>query len=198
MKTEPFASEIFKNIPTVMTIGVFDGMHVGHMRIIEECVRTAQDLNAKSVVVTFSINPKMYCGTEEKMKSICSDNEVESILANAGVNYHCVIDFSHNISKLTGEEFVAKVCTSYDLKAMVVGTDFRCGCKNGSAGVAEISQLLPKYTSSAFLKVVDSVFINGEKVSSSLIRRCLLTGNTEKASVLLGRSLNLGLSQNDC
>lgn len=198
MKTEPFASEIFKTIPTVMTIGVFDGMHVGHMKTINECVKTARELCAKSVVVTFNVNPKMYCGTEEQMKSICSDSEIESILSNAGVNYHCVIDFSHNISKLTGEEFVAKVCTSYDLRAMVVGTDFRCGCKNGSAGIEEISLLLPKYTSSAFLKVVDPVFINGEKVSSSLIRRCLLTGDTEKASVLLGRSLNLGLSQNDC
>lgn len=198
MKTENFCSPAFRDIPVVMTIGVFDGLHIGHMKIISECVKTAHELDAKSVVVTFNVNPKMVCGSEKQAEDIISPSEFDDILTHAGIDYHCVIDFSRNISKLTGEEFVALVCTSYNLKAMVVGRDFRCGTTSDAAGTEQISEFLAKYTSSALLKVVEPVLLNGEKVSSSLIRRCLLTGDSEKASELLGRPLNLRRSQNGC
>jgi FAD synthase len=79
---------------------------------------------------------------------------------------------------------------------MVVGSSFRCGNPASSAGPAEIEKLLLRYTSSAFLKVVSPVLCNGKEVSSSLIRRCLLTGDTETASVLLGRAYQVDLE--DC
>lgn len=191
MITTNFADPIFKEMPCVVTIGVFDGLHLGHMQIIKDCVKTAEELNAQSIVITFNVNPKMACGSQKPMKAICSDDEFIKILNNTGVNYHCIIDFSDNISKLTGEEFVALLCTSYKLKAMVVGKSFKCGCSSNACTVDDISRLLPKYTSDAILRVVPSVVIDNEEVSSSLIRKCLLTGDLEKASKLLGRSLNL-------
>lgn len=194
-----FCDSSFRNIDCVITVGVFDGLHLGHMKLIRECVRTASELNARSVVITFSVNPKMYCGVQDRMPDIDTPQHINDILENTGVDYHCVIDFSDDISKLSGEEFIAKLCTSYRLRAMVVGEDFRCGNPKGQAGPKEIGVFLSEYTSDAVLRVVSPLILDGEVVSSSLIRRCLLTGDLEKASRLLGRPLNSQvLSQNGC
>ena len=193
MKTLPFADPCFRNTDCVVTIGVFDGLHRGHQKIVEQCVETSRDLGCKSVLISFNVNPKMAKGSEQKLKSLMSASSFEEFLAEKGIEYHCIIDFSDDMSKLSGEEFIALLCTSYRLRAMVVGSSFRCGNPASCAGPAELEDLLRRYTSSAFLKVVPPVLYNGMEVSSSLIRRCLLTGDTETASALLGRAYQVDL-----
>lgn len=193
MRTLPFADYSFKTVPSVICIGVFDGMHLGHQRIVDETVSLARDIEAQSVVITFSVNPKMARQSAPDMPALQSRSDLEEILADRGVNYHCVIDFSSDMSKLSGEEFIALLCTSYEVRAMVVGDSFKVGARANSAGPAEINSLLSKYTSSAYLRVIPPVVIDNEVVSSSLIRRCLLTGELDKASRLLGRAYSLDL-----
>ena len=193
MQSRAFADPFFKSVPCVISIGVFDGMHLGHQAIVDDTVETARRLGAQSVVVSFSSNPKMATGSMPVLPAIQSARSFEEMLANRGVNHHCVIDFSLDMSKLSGEEFIAMLCTSYDVKAMVVGNSFRAGRPPLSAGPSEIARLLSKYTSSAFLRVTDPVSVDGDVVSSSLIRRCLLTGDLGKASRLLGRAYSLDL-----
>ena len=197
-QTVHFADGKLKDVPLVVTVGVFDGLHIGHMALIRKCVELSHELNAKSMVVSFSVNPKMFCRTQESCPDLLSREKFLNILNNTGVNYNCVIDFSRNISKLTGEEFIAKICTLYNLKAMVVGENFKCGNPADCAGPMQISRFLSQYTSDAVLAVVPPVTLYGEAVSSSRIRRCLLTGDLETASSLLGRPLNLQESQNVC
>ena len=193
MTRKPFADFSFRDIPCVICIGVFDGMHLGHQSIIDETVRLARDLDACSVAVTFSRNPKMARSSMPWTAALQSRAQFEEMLSDRGINYHCVIDFSDDMSKLTGEEFIALLCTSYEVRAMVVGDSFKVGARANSAGPAEISSLLSKYTSSAYLRVIPPVVIDNEVVSSSLIRRCLLTGELDKASRLLGRAYSLDL-----
>ena len=193
MENRPFADPYFRNIPCVITIGVFDGMHLGHQAIIDETVRTARGLDAQSIVVTFSVNPKMSVRSMPSVPALQSRTSFEEMLSDRGINHHCVIDFSDDMSKLSGEEFIALLCTSYEVRAMVVGDSFRAGAAAHSAGPSGIERLLSKYTSSAYLRVIPSVVIGNETVSSSLIRGCLLTGDTGKASVLLGRAYGLDL-----
>lgn len=193
METLDFKQHVLKDVPSVVSIGVFDGFHLGHSAIIEKNVSLAHENNWQSVAITFSVNPKMAKGSMEYVKPLASFYKLDEMFTKAGLDWHCVIDFCDNMSKLSGEEFIAMLCTSYNVKAMVVGTSFRCGNPSSSAGVSQIAEYLSKYTSSTSLVVVPSVFVNGEEVSSSLIRRCLLTGNLEKASSLLGRAYSLDL-----
>ena len=193
MRTLAFADPCFKDMDCVVTIGVFDGLHLGHQKIVEQCVQIARETSSESVVVSFNINPKMAKGTEQKLKSLMSPSSFDDFLAEKGVKYHCIIDFSDDMSKLSGEEFIALLGTSYRLRAMVVGSSFRCGNPASSAGPAELEPLLRRYTSSAFLKVVPPVLVNGMEVSSSLIRRCLLTGDVQTACALLGRAYQVDL-----
>ena len=177
----------------IVSIGVFDGLHLGHQAIIKKNVELARKGGFLSVVMTFSVNPKMAKGSMEKMAPMLGVKEMDEMLEKMGVDVHCVIDFSSDMSKLSGEEFIAKLCTSCRVEAMVVGTSFRCGNPHESVGSSEIEVLLSRYTSSAFLVVVPSVFVEGTEVSSSLIRRCLLTGDLEQVSKLLGRAYSLDL-----
>lgn len=192
MESRVFADPIFRDTPCVICIGVFDGFHLGHQAIIDQTIALSHQMDAKSVVMTFSKNPKMASGAMRTLPSLQTVRDFEEMLANRGVDYHCVIDFSDNISKLAGEEFITLLCTSYKVRAMVVGDSFRCGRPPLSVGPQQIGELL-KYTSSALLKVMPSVFIDGDEDSSSLIRRCLLTGDLGKASRLLGRAYSLDL-----
>jgi riboflavin kinase/FMN adenylyltransferase len=193
MQSKSFADPSFKNVPSVIAIGVFDGLHLGHMSIIDETVRMAREKSAKSVVVTFSTNPKMGSENGVLRNGLQSEADFTEMLTIRGIDYHCVIDFSDDMSKLSGEEFIALLCTSYEVRAMVVGDSFKVGARANSAGPAEINSLLSKYTSSAYLRVIPPVVIDNEVVSSSLIRRCLLTGELDKASRLLGRAYSLDL-----
>ncbi len=193
MQSRLFADPSFKTVPSVIAIGVFDGLHLGHMSIIDETVRMAREKSAKSVVVTFSTNPKMGSGNGVLRNGLQSEADFTEMLTIRGIDYHCVIDFSDDMSKLSGEEFIAFLCTSYDVKAMVVGDSFRAGNPSLSVGPEQIGKLLSEYTSSASLRVVPPVVIDGEVVSSSLIRRCLLTGDLAKAARLLGRAYSLDL-----
>ena len=177
----------------IVSIGVFDGLHLGHQAIIKKNVELARKGGFLSVVMTFSVNPKMAKGSMEKMAPMLGVKEMDEMLEKMGVDVHCVIDFSSDMSKLSGEEFIAKLCTSCRVEAMVVGTSFRCGNPHESVGPSEIEVLLSRYTSSAFLVVVPSVFVEDTEVSSSLIRRCLLTGDLEQVSKLLGRAYSLDL-----
>ena len=193
METKAFADFIFKSVPSVIAIGVFDGFHPGHQRIVDTTVSLAHQMAAKSVVVTFSTNPKKGVGQTASKEDLQSDLDFTEMLAIRGIDYHCVIDFSDDMSKLSGEEFIALLCTSYDVKAMVVGDSFRAGNPTSCVGPAQIQKLLSEYTSSASLRVVPQVVIDNEVVSSSLIRRCLLTGDLAKAARLLGRAYSLDL-----
>ena len=193
MEIRAFADSGFKGIDTVVSIGVFDGLHQGHLRVIDKTVSLARENGWQSVVVTFSVNPKMAKGSQERLPGLLSRKEFEEILSDRGVNFHCVIDFSDDMSKLSGEEFIALLCTSYRVRAMVVGDSFRAGRPPLQAGPSEIAELIRKYTSSAYLRVLPPVVMDDEVVSSSAIRRCLLTGDLGKASRLLGRAYSLDL-----
>ena len=193
MESRAFADPIFRGIDTVVSVGVFDGLHQGHLRVIDRTVALARENGWQSVVVTFSENPKMARGSQGRLPGLLSPATFEEMLSDRGVNFHCVIDFSDDMSKLSGEEFIALLCTSYRVRAMVVGDSFRAGRPPLQVGPSEIEKLIRKYTSSAYLRVLPPVVMDDEVVSSSAIRRCLLTGDLGKASRLLGRAYSLDL-----
>ena len=180
--------------PMAVSIGVFDGLHAGHLTILNHCTSLARINGWESMVITFDVNPKMTMQSQPYHSRLTSDAQFEEILANSGVDHLVVIDFSADFSKLTAEEFLTLVCAFCQVKAMVVGEDFRCGAPASSAGPVQLQEYLARLSPGALVEIPPFVLTtNGEITSSSLVRKKLLEGALEEVQSMLGRPYELDL-----
>ena len=193
---QTLAKKEFAAIPMVVSIGVFDGLHLGHQKVIREAVTlAAKHKRWKSAVLTFSANPKTLMGRNPFSKPLMSLRQSTDFFSKLGVDYLVVIDFSPDFSKLSGEAFIAKTCRLFDVKAIVVGDNFRCGLQ-AKTGPAELKEIVPRYTEGATVVVPETYRLaDGTENSSTLVRNRLLTGKIEEVAVLLGRYYSLDLAQ---
>ncbi len=180
--------------PMAVSIGVFDGLHQGHLHILSGCVALAAQQGWQSMVITFDKNPKMLMQTQPHHSRLTSDSQMEEILVNIGVDHLVVIDFSPDFSKLTAEEFLTLVCAFCQIKAMVVGEDFRCGAPASSAGPVQLQEYLSRLSPGAIVEVPPFVRTTfGEITSSTLVRKKLLEGALEEVQSMLGRPYEIDL-----
>lgn len=190
-----YRSRVLKNIPSALSIGVYDGIHIGHQRIIAQTVTLAKnEVDGKVVVITFAQNPKTMMGRNPFKQPLMSLRQSTDFFSELGVDYLVVIDFSPDFSKLTGEEFVARCCTMFDVRSIVVGENFRCGSR-ADTGVEELQMILPRYTAGAQMCVPEMYRLaDGTEDSSTLVRLSLREGRVSEIMAQLGRSYSLDLA----
>ncbi len=177
-----------------ITIGVFDGLHVGHQKIIERAVQLAKENNWQSMAITFNKNPKMFAKSQLAHNRLTTSRQNQEILSEIGIDHLVVIDFSAEFSKLTAKEFLAFICSFCQVKAMVVGEDFRCGAPVSSAGPVQLQEHLSRLAPGAFVEVPPFVMTTeGEIASSTSVRQKLLKGALEEVQSMLGRPYALDL-----
>jgi len=185
---------------SAITIGVFDGVHLGHQALIERIVRRGPN----PAVITFRENPKkVLCRTKGEDNSglykgdLYSLKQKTEVFESLGVKFLILIDFSEEFSKLSGREFLDLLGQKGKMAFLAVGNNFRCGFRQDiDANLArQINENKGIPT-----ELVPSVYLrrpNGranEPVSSSFIRRAILAGDLKLASELLGRNFSLDLS----
>ncbi|MDC7228911.1 MAG: FAD synthetase family protein [Sphaerochaetaceae bacterium] len=188
------AHPVLWQVPMVVSIGVFDGLHRGHLTILDRTISLAKENEWESMVITFDKNPKMATKSQPYHSKLTTEGQMQEILANLGVNHMVVIDFSADFSKLTAEEFLTLVCAFCQVKAMVVGEDFRCGAPASSAGPVQLQEYLNRLSPGAFVEVPPFVQTDkSEVVSSTLVRKKLLKGALEEIQSMLGRPYELDL-----
>ncbi|MFP4081165.1 MAG: bifunctional riboflavin kinase/FAD synthetase [Candidatus Aminicenantes bacterium] len=185
--------EGFETLPpasrqTAVAIGNFDGIHIGHKKILEFLSHKARQSGFISVVLTFSPHPEKILG-KKRVKMIQTMEQRLEEIEKYGIQIAFVIPFDKKFSALSGQDFIQKILIdSLQAKVVVVGEDFHFGRNRGG----DISLL--QHISSAFgLKVfsLPSVTKDGMVVSSSLIRNLLQKGETRKANALLGRNYRI-------
>ena len=183
-----------KSVSVVVSIGVYDGLHIGHQRIIQTANELAEARELKSVVVTFAQNPKTMMGRNPFDKPLMSLRQSTDFFSKLGIDYLVVIDFSPDFSKLTGEEFIARCCAMFDIKAIVVGENFRCG-SHADTGVNELRNIVQQYTNGAEV-VVPSMYKleDGTDDSSTVVRNTLTEGRVSEIPVQLGRYYSVDLA----
>ncbi|WP_422480662.1 FAD synthetase family protein [Pleomorphochaeta sp. DL1XJH-081] len=179
----------------VLAIGVYDGLHIGHQRIITSAVDLAKgNQGSKTVVITFAQNPKTMIGRNPFDKPLMSLRQSTDFFSKLEVDYLVVIDFSPDFSKLTGEEFIARCCGMFDVQAVVVGENFRCG-SHADTGVEELQEIVPKYTNGAKLVVPQMYKLNdGTDDSSTVVRITLTKGKVSEIPLQLGRYYSVDLA----
>jgi riboflavin kinase / FMN adenylyltransferase len=171
--------------PCALTIGNFDGVHIGHQVLVAETTAYAKGKNIGTAVLTFDPHPAAIVAPARLPQMICTLEQRLAALSAAGTERILVLPFTSEIARLTPDEFVSQILVhALQTQAVIVGENFRFGYKQ--AGNPEVLGALGKQHGfvSQFLKPVT---FRGEVVSSSLIRRYLAAGNVSRAGRLLGR-----------
>ena len=187
-------TKILKDVPMVVSVGVFDGLHEGHLSILRRVKEIADSNKMESMVITFDRNPKMAAKSIEHHDQLMTDRQRNELLASLGIDHLAIIDFCPEFSKLTGEEFLALISGLCRLEAMVVGEDFRCGVPTSSVGSVQLPEHLNRLSPGSFVEIPPFVLTkDGEITSSSLVRKKLLEGALEGVQSMLGRPYTLDL-----
>lgn len=174
--------------PSALTIGVFDGIHLGHQRLIAEVVSGSP--GTVPVVCSFRQNPAAVLGSRPAPGSILSLRQRCRKLEALGVRYLVLIDFSIEISKLTGADFFAILERAFDVRRLVVGYNFHMG-RGRTTGIRELESLVrPARTQ---LTVVPAAYYLDRVVSSSRIREAIVHARFREAREMLGQAYCLDL-----
>ena len=169
--------------PSVVALGCFDGVHIGHRAVIEEAVRIAKESGLSSTVWTFSEPPKNFFAPGS-VQVLTDKAEKCRRIAELGVDVMFCVDFTEQIASLSPEEFFSEiVIKKLNAKHVVCGFNYTFGAK--SAGNAELlSELCERH--GIALTALEPVTLGGVSVSSSLIRSLITSGDVERAREYLG------------
>jgi riboflavin kinase/FMN adenylyltransferase len=169
----------------VATIGVFDGVHLGHQRIVNRAAEIARDRNLPLVVLTFDPHPDEVIRPGSHPPILTSVHRQAELLAALGADAICILPFSLEFSRLSPEEFVRVVLSErLHASAVVVGENFRFGHR-AAGDVPLLAQLGEKYDFIA--EGVPLLVVDGVTISSTYIRERLAAGDVEGAAAALGR-----------
>ena len=170
---------------SVVTMGNFDGIHLGHQALIGGAVNDARGLKIPSVVLTFEPHPLQVLAPQRAPKMLLSHKDKMELLRSAGVDLVMIQHFDLQFAKLAAEEFVRRVLLARLKAAKIwVGKDLRFG--QGRKG--SVDDLIRWGTEGDFqVGIVEPILVNGVRVSSSRIRQMIIDGRVDAAKSLLGR-----------
>jgi riboflavin kinase/FMN adenylyltransferase len=175
--------------PTIVTIGTFDGVHLGHQKIVTQITKNAHALNCESLVLSFFPHPRMVLQESTEMKQLNTLNEKIALLDNLGIDNLVVHPFDREFSRLTAEEFVKKVLVDvFKIKKIIIGHDHRFG-RNRTATIDDLINFGETYGFE--VEQISAKEINEVSISSTKIRNALLEGNIELATNFLGYDYSL-------
>jgi riboflavin kinase/FMN adenylyltransferase len=173
---------------TLLTIGVFDGIHLGHQRLLTHLRDEAQKKNWLSGVVTFKSHPKAVLSPENKLLWLSDAETKISLLRGLGIDVIVVLPFTSELARLTAQRFVQLLKEHLKMRGLIVGPDFALG--RDREGNAEKLRLLGQEMGFS-VGVIPPVVLDGQVVSSSAIRQALAQGDMKKTEKLFGRLFSL-------
>ena len=168
---------------TVVTIGNFDGLHIGHKKLISTTKKYALDRNLKSVLITFNPHPIEVLKNIPFLR-IFSEQEKNIEIEKENIDFFIRYPFTKEFALISPIDFVSILSNKLNCKVLVVGEDY-CFGRNRAGNVETLKKLGKE--SNIEVIVVSNIIIDGERVSSSIIRNCIKEKNIKKANMLLNR-----------
>jgi len=185
MRIHQDLSEVSHNKNSVVTLGTFDGVHLGHSKIIDEVVKKAALFGGRSFLITFYPHPKKIISRESKIELLSTPSEKAKLIESFGIEHMLIIKFTKEFSQLGPDKFLEKyIVDGIGAREVVIGYDHHFGKERGG----DINFLQKKGSDSGFeVTVIPAYDIDGVAISSSKIRRAILEGNIKLANKYLGR-----------
>ncbi|MBS7787814.1 bifunctional riboflavin kinase/FAD synthetase [Flavobacterium sp. CYK-55] len=169
---------------TVVTIGTFDGVHIGHQKIVQQLLSSAQQSHCASVILTFFPHPRMVLQDQSEIRLLNTIEERTLLLEKTGLDYLIIHPFDHSFSRLTAEEFVKKVLVEkLNIQKIVIGYDHRFG-RNRTADINDLIDFGHQYGFE--VEQISAQQIEDVSVSSTKIRTALQEGQITLANQYLG------------
>jgi len=174
----------------VVTIGTFDGVHIGHQQITRRLRELADQSGAQTVVLTFFPHPRMVLQPDDNnLKLITTLQEREQLLRMCGIDHLIVQPFDKEFSRMSAIEFVRDVLVKrIGMKTLVIGYDHHFG-RNREGSYKDLEEMAPVY--GFRLEEIPEQVVNEVAVSSTKIRQALLTGDVTAAAKLLGHNFTI-------
>lgn len=167
----------------VVTIGSFDGMHIGHRSVVKRLASYAREHDCLSMVVTLSPHPRVVLRGDSNFALIYSDVEKSALLDRMGIDYLYNIEFNRSLSQLTAEEFIKEhLAAKFRLKAILMGYNNFIG--SDRAGIEELKPISKELNFN--LIPLEEESIQGDNISSTTIRELITRAEISKANKLLG------------
>ncbi|CAD2076691.1 bifunctional riboflavin kinase/FAD synthetase [Phocicoccus pinnipedialis] len=182
----PNEFKINENENIAIALGFFDGLHIGHQKVINKMIEIADKKGLKKAVLTFDPHPSVVLNPKQQRTTYITPLPIkERILEEYGVDYLFVINFSSTFAKLSPETFVREYLIGNNVKEVIAGFDF----SYGSLGKGSISTLeqYKEFNTTSIVKEID----HEKKISTTRIRKLLSEDKLEEANRLLGRSYGI-------
>lgn len=174
---------------SIVTIGTFDGVHLGHQQILKQLIDTSQQSKLKSVLLTFFPHPRMVLQPEISMRLIQTIEEREKALRKTGLDYLVIHPFSEKFSRLSADDYVKQILVDkLNVRKVVVGYDHRFG-RNRTASLEDMYNYADIYDFEVI--EIDAKKIKSTAVSSTKIRKAIDQGDIALANSYLGDPFTL-------
>jgi len=173
---------------TLLTIGVFDGVHLGHKHLLSQLTEEAKRRNLLSGVVTFRQRPRQVLSSRSKLSLLTDLDRRIDLLKSEGVEVIAILSFTSELAQLSASQFVSLLKKYLRMKGLVIGPDFALG-RNREGNIDTLRKLGEDMNFT--VTVIPPAMINGEVVSSTAIRKALADGDTKRAVSLIGRPFSL-------
>jgi riboflavin kinase/FMN adenylyltransferase len=188
--------KIFNNIQSyssekesILTIGTFDGVHIGHNKILTKLVEESKKNNLSSLIMTFFPHPRIVLQKSEEIKMIDTMDEKINLFEKTGVDNLIVQPFDENFSKIRAKEFVEEILVKkLKIKHIIIGYDHRFG-KDREASVEDLKKFGLNYMFT--VEEIAAQEIHSIAISSTKIRNAILKGEIKKCNEYLGRNFML-------
>jgi len=174
---------IEQNVPTSVTLGNFDGLHLGHRALINLTKQFAEEEGLKSIVFTFLPHPRFFFGKDGNFALVMAPSEKKFAMEQMGVDAYIEYPFTKEFAAMSPTDFANDlIFDQLKCKVLIVGENYHFGYKQGGN-----YEMLRQIGEKRGVKViaVPAVFYEGERVSSSRIRQCLVDKNLEEANRML-------------
>lgn len=187
----PFEEDLKSVSPdkeTLLAVGVFDGVHLGHISLICELVNRARDKRLKSAIVTFWPHPQDIISPDSKVPFLTDSEQRARLLKEAGVELVVTLPFNKRLASLEAEKFISLLIKHLKMRGIVVGPDFALG-RSRQGSIELLKQLGYKHGFEVI--TMPPLQINGITASSSAIRKALAEGDMETVHQMTGRYFSL-------
>ncbi len=174
---------------TIVTLGTFDGVHIGHQKIIEKLLQNAKEYDCESLILTFFPHPRMVLQEGSDIKLLNTIDERSVLLDKLGLDNLIIHPFDKEFSRLSAEEFVKTVLVdTFNIQKIIIGYDHRFG-RNRTANIDDLILYGEKFGFE--VEQISAQEINEVSISSTKIRNSILDGNMALANEYLGYDYSL-------